>query len=89
MECWVKVTLTIEADNGEASIILKSGIGAILPPHVVGLHGGQVFGPRGPAYQRLHERHAAADQTVSQAVEVGDSSLPPDVTNAARADEAS
>ena len=47
MECWVKVTLTIEADNGEVSMILKSGIGAILSPHVVGLHGGQVPGGGG------------------------------------------
>ena len=34
-----KATLTIEADNGEASIILKTGLGVIQPPQQGSDHG--------------------------------------------------
>ena len=54
-----KATLTIEAVNGEASVVLKSGLGNIKPHHLLGHHG-LPYRPRGPAYHRRQERRQAA-----------------------------
>lgn len=55
----VKATLTVEAENGEAFVTLKAGLGPIPPPRHVPGHGHQSR-HRGPSYQRRQERRQAA-----------------------------
>ena len=52
----VKASLTIEAVNGQASVILSAGLGPIPPPvHPHGHHGLPPRHHRGPAYHRRQE----------------------------------
>ena len=84
-----KATLTIEAVNGEASIVLKSGLGAHQPQHHHRHHGQA----RAPAYHRRQERSQAArlaadEQGISPTVEVRDSTIENADLPAAKAREA-
>lgn len=54
----LKASLNLEAENGEASITLKVGLGYIPPPHSFQGPNGQSH--RGPAYRRRQERRKAA-----------------------------
>ena len=71
----IRTTLTIEAVNGEASVVLKSCLGPI-PSFHVPRHHCQPSCHRGPAYERHQERRqaakAAAGQAPSPSVEVRD-----------------
>ena len=77
-----RATLTIEAVNWEASVVLKSFLGALHAPG----HHGQPPRRRGPAYQRRQERRqaakAAAGQDPSLAVKVSDAPPSDDVNSA-------
>ena len=50
----LRATLTVEADNGEASVVLKASLGVIQPPDNT-RHQGAYFCHRGPAYQCCQE----------------------------------
>ena len=84
----IRTTLTIEAVNGEASVVLKSFLGPI-PSFHVPRHHGQPSRRRGPAYERRQERRqaakAAAGQAPSPSVEVRDAAPSDDFTPAAEA----
>ena len=71
----IKATLTVEAENGEASVTLRAGLGPIPPPLLVPGHGHRRQ-HRGPSYQRRQERRQAAQEAAglvqSSAGEVGD-----------------
>ena len=77
-----RATLTIEAADGEASVVLKSCLGALQAPG----HHGQPPRRRGPAYQRRQGRRqaakAAAGQDPSLAVKVSDAPPSDDVNPA-------
>ena len=65
-----KATLTFEAENGEAFVTLKAGLGCLPPPQYAhpGYHGHghvpQVY--RAPAYYRRQERRKAARAVAGQ-----------------------
>ena len=74
-----KATLTFEAEDGEAFVTLKAGLGCLPPPEYTppGYHGHGDHGPRvyrAPAYYRRQERRkaarAAAEQEARQAEQV-------------------
>ena len=86
-----RATLTIEAENGEASVVLKSGLGPIQPLNVL-RHHGQPSRRRGPAYERRQERRQAAKaagQVLPTTVEVRDAPASKDATPEADADDVS
>ena len=88
----IKATLTVDADNGEAFVTLKAGLGLIPPPFRVfpghGHHSRHQH--RGPSYHRRQERRQAARVAAglvrSPTGEVGD--RPPQI-DAGLADTAS
>ena len=59
----IKASLKIEAENGEASVVLSAGLGP--PPSQ-----GQRIRQRGPAYSRRQERRKAAKDAAEQEVNV-------------------
>jgi hypothetical protein len=63
----IKVSLTIEAVDGQASVTLTAGLGNLPPPlHPHGPHGQPFRHHRGPAYQRRQERRKAAGKAAGQ-----------------------
>ena len=55
-----RTTLTIEAENGKASVCLKSDLDVLPPQYISGKPRHQSSRNRGPSYQRRQERRQAA-----------------------------
>ena len=62
----LKATLTLEAENGEAFVSLKAGIGCLHPPFPPPHSPGYPSQPRSPSYYRRQERRKATTAAAKQ-----------------------
>ena len=79
----IKASLKIEAENGEASVVLTAGLGPLPPPPQ-----GQRVRQRGPAYARRQERRKAARDGAGHEVNGGIAAAKVSDTPVAEAEQA-